>query len=91
MGIQPLKFRRYRVYELRYTLFPVNFRLMAAIFDLQYTQTSESIPSSLSVLPYYGNMSIAVGIVFLTSYHVKKARYEYFRFGGHHLGVPTFC
>ena len=45
-----MEFRCYRIYELKYTLFSAYFRLMAAIFDFQHTQTSESIPTSLSVL-----------------------------------------
>ena len=39
---------------------------MAAIFDLQHTQTSDSNPTSLSVLPDPENMVLAVGIVFLS-------------------------
>jgi len=45
-----LKFRCYFQFGLRYTLFHIYFRLMAAIFDTRHTQTSESIPTSLSVL-----------------------------------------
>ena len=58
---------------------------MAAIFDLQHTQTLDSIPTSFFVLLDPDNMGIAVGIVFL--YHIW-ARYAYFRFGGGHLGIP---
>ena len=65
---------------MRYTLLSINFRLMAAIFDFQHTQTSDSVPISLSVLPDPENMGIAME---LFSYHV------YFRFGGHHLGYAT--
>ena len=39
---------------------------MAAIFDLPYTQTLESIPTSLSVLPDSEHTGMAVGIVFLS-------------------------
>ena len=39
---------------------------MTAIFDLQHTQTSASVPYSLSVLPEPENMGNAVGIVLLT-------------------------
>jgi len=35
---------------------------MAVIFDLLHTQTSDSIPTSLSVLPNPQNIGIAVGI-----------------------------
>lgn len=35
---------------------------MAAIFDLRHTQTSDSIPISLSVMPDLENMGLAVGI-----------------------------
>jgi len=38
---------------------------MAAIFDLRYTQTSDSIPTSVSVLLNPKNMGIAVGILLL--------------------------
>jgi len=39
---------------------------MAAIFDLRHIQTSDSIPTSLSVLPDPKNMGIAVGISLLS-------------------------
>ena len=39
---------------------------MAAIFDFRHTQTSDSIPISLSVLPDPENMGIADGIVLLS-------------------------
>ena len=42
------------------------FRLMAASFDFRHTQTSDSIPTSLSVLLHPENMGIAVGISFLS-------------------------
>ena len=38
------------------------FRLMAAIFDFQHTQTSDSIHIYLSVLPDHKNLGTAVGI-----------------------------
>jgi len=41
------------------------FRLIAAIFDLRHTQTSDSITTSLSVLPNPKNMGVAVGISLL--------------------------
>ena len=37
------------IYIYIYTLFPMYFRLVAAIFDFQHTQTSDSIPTSLHV------------------------------------------
>ena len=64
----------------------INFRLTDAIFNSQLT-SSDSIPTSLSVLPDPENMGVVVGIVFL--YRVYKARYEYFRCGGSYLGIPT--
>ena len=64
MGIL-LKCRCYYVYELRLTLFPIYFRLMAAIFDFQQTQTSDSIPTSLYVLHDLENVGITVGVVSL--------------------------
>jgi len=39
---------------------------MAAIFDIRLIQTSNSIPTSLSVLPYCKNMDINVGISLLS-------------------------
>jgi len=60
-----MKFRCYHQYGLRYTLFHIYFQLMAAIFDLRHTQTSDSIPTSLSVLHNPKNMGIAVGIMLL--------------------------
>jgi len=44
----------------------IYFRLMAAIFDLRHAQTSDNIPTSLSVLPNPKNMDIAVGISLLS-------------------------
>ena len=44
----------------------INFRLMAAIFSFQHTQTLDSLCSSLVVLVDLGNMDIAVGILFLS-------------------------
>jgi len=56
----------YHVYELRYTLCPIYFRLMAAIFDFQHAQTQNCILSSLSVLLDLGNMGVADGISLLS-------------------------
>ena len=39
---------------------------MAAIFEFQHTQTSDSIPTSLSVMPDPENIGIAVGISLLS-------------------------
>jgi len=44
----------------------IYFWLMAAIFDLRDTQTSDSISTSLSVLPNPKNMDMAVGISLLS-------------------------
>jgi hypothetical protein len=38
------------------------FRLIATIFDFQYTQTSDSLRYSLVVLTDPGNVGVAVGI-----------------------------
>ena len=57
-----VEFRCYHAYELRHTLFPINFRLIAAIFDFQHVQTSDGILTSISVLPDRENMAIAVRI-----------------------------
>ena len=40
---------------------------MAAIFDLRHTQTLDSIPTGLFVLPDSENMGTAVGILLLSS------------------------
>jgi hypothetical protein len=40
---------------------------MAAIFDFRHTETSDSIPTSLSVLPDLDNLGKAVGISLLSS------------------------
>ena len=40
---------------------------MVAIFDLRHTQTSDSIPICLSVLPDPENMGNSVGISLLSS------------------------
>jgi len=37
--VYPLEFRCYHVYKLRYTLFNIHFRLLAAIFDVLLTLT----------------------------------------------------
>jgi len=50
-------------WDTRY--YHIYFRLMTAIFDLRHTQTSDSIPTSLSVLPNPKNMGITVGISLL--------------------------
>jgi len=63
--VHPLEFRCYLVYELRYALFPIYFRLMAAIFDLQNVLKQYSIHSILYVLPDPGNVGVAVGISLL--------------------------
>ena len=61
----------YHVYELRYTLFPTHFRLMAAIIDLRHTRTSDSIPTSFSVLPDPEIMGVAGGISLLSCVHAE--------------------
>ena len=61
-----MEFLCYLVYELRFTLFPVYFRLMATIFDFRHTRTSYSIPASLYVLPDPENLGIAVEISLLS-------------------------
>ena len=56
------------------------FRLMAAIFDFRRVQTSDSIPTSLFVLPDPENMGIAVGIS-LTELKLRFTSFPiYFRF-----------
>jgi len=61
-----LKFGYYKVCELRYTLFSIYFRLVAAIFEFQHTQILNSIPTSLSVLPDPELLFVAVVISLLS-------------------------
>jgi hypothetical protein len=57
------------------------FRSMAAIFDFQHTQTSESILTSLSVLPNPQNLGITVGMSLLSGIKAMiKMFYMSFRF-----------
>ena len=44
----------------------MHFWFMSAIFDFQHSQTSDSIRTSLSVLPDLENMDKAVGISLLS-------------------------
>ena len=48
------------------SLTAIYLQLMAAIFDLQHTQTSDSILTGFSMLPDPENMGIAVGISVLS-------------------------
>ena len=41
------------------------FRFKGTMFDFRHTQTSDNIPTSLSVLPDPENMGLAVGIALL--------------------------
>ena len=66
MGIWPLELCCYHVCEPRYTLFLIHFRSIAAIYDFQHTQTSDSILSSLFVLSDPENVGVAVGISLLS-------------------------
>ena len=74
------------VYELRYMLFPLYFRLMAAIFDFRHTQTSAVSPL---VSPCCRTPKTWVHKLELCSNHAYKAIiYGYFQFGGCHFGIP---
>ena len=75
--IQPLEFRCHHAHELRYTLFPMCFQLMAAIFDFQHTQSSDSILTSLSMLPDPKNVGIAVGISLLSCVEAEIRAIEF--------------
>ena len=72
-------------YELRFTLFPIYFSLMAAIFDLQHTQTSRSTYPYHSLSMLLDPEDIWVQPLELYSDHVHNAIYGYFPFGGRHL------
>ena len=49
------------LYKLRYKTWHMYFRLMAAVFDLPVTLTSESTHSSLTVYMDANNVGVAVG------------------------------
>ena len=74
--VNPFEFRCYHVYELRFTSFSINFRLMAAIFDFQHTQTSDSNPICLSVLPDPEVIRIAIGNPLLSCIRAKINVFE---------------
>jgi len=66
------------------TLFHIYFRLLAAIFDLPLTVTSQSIVTS----PILFLDLKRAGVVFeLNCYLSEKPRYAYYRFSGHHLEI----
>ena len=50
---------------------------MAAIFDFQHTQTSDSVHTSLSVLPDPENMGIAVEIPLLSCIEAEIYVYSF--------------
>ena len=54
----------------------IYFRLMAAIFDSQHTQTSDSIPMCLSVLLDPENMGVAVEISLQSSVQAEMNVFE---------------
>ena len=60
-------------------LFPIYFRLMAAISDFKHTLTSDSIPTCLSVLLDPENMVIAIGISLLSWIQAEKYVFEVYR------------
>ena len=65
---------------------------MAAIFDLRRTQTSDSIPTSLSVLPDPENMGIAVGITLLSCIRAEINVSSYVPpVNGRHLWFTTYA
>ena len=61
VGIALLSCIRAEIYVISYLL-----RLMAAIFDFRHTQMSNSLATSLSVVPDPENVGIAVGIPLLS-------------------------
>ena len=62
------------------------FRLLAAIFNLRLTLTSDSIRTNQVVLLDPENMGIAVGDSLLSSVQVEI---KYFEVWDRHLGLPT--
>jgi len=72
--------------SLRYTLCPIYFRLMAAIFDFQYAQTCYCIHSSLYVLTDPRNMGVALEF---RCYHVYHLRFMQLNCQSRHLGFLT--
>ena len=59
---------------------------MAAIFDFQHIQTSDSIPTCLFVLPDTENMGIAVGILLQSCIEAEILVITFF---SRHLGFLT--
>jgi len=75
----------------RYTLFRMHFRFMAVIFDSPLTHTSDSIHTSLVVLPDTENMGIAVGISLLSRIQAEINIISYaLPVHGGHLWFPTY-
>ena len=64
---------------------------MAAIFDFRHTQTSESITTSLSVLPDPEIMGIAVEISLLDCIEAEMYVMSFLLLvNGRHLWFPTY-
>ena len=74
--VLPLEHLYHHAYKPRYTLFPMHFRLLAAIFDFWHTRTSDCLPNSLSVLLDPENTGIAIGISLLSC--IRELRYTLF-------------
>ena len=75
-----MEFRCFLIYKLRYRTLHMHFRLMAAIFDLPVTLTSESIHNSPTVLLDPENVEEAVGISLLYFYKLRYTTlHMYFR------------
>ena len=62
---------------------------MAAIFDFIHTQTSESITTSLSVMPDPENMDIALEISLLSCIEAEIYVITYILPVNRHHGFPT--
>ena len=89
--VQPSEFCCYHMYELRCTLFLVYFRFMAVIFDFRHTRTSDSLGSSLFVLPDPKNMCVAVGMSLLSCVRAKINVIPFLLpVNGRHLCFPTY-
>jgi len=69
--VYPLEFRWLHAYKLRYTLFRMHFRFMAAIFDVSLTQISESFQTCCIVLLDLRNLKIVLKLCCCPAHNQK--------------------
>ena len=76
VGVSFLSCLQAEIYAMSY----IYFRLMAAIFDFQHTQTSDSTLTCLYILPDPENMGISVGISLLSCIEAEMCVMSYIYF-----------